>query len=53
VWVETIRVPLAESGQAALRGEWWFSLSVIDVYTRESLLVGAERQTGIGPVRVP
>ncbi len=51
VIVDSLSVPLAADDP---RGDWWFSLSVIEVETRAPIAVnGAERQVGIGAVRVP
>lgn len=54
-FVDTVTVPL---GTAAQPGNWLFSLSILDAFTLEPMLVTlpdgtSSAQVGIGPVRVP
>ncbi len=49
VFVDTVVVPL---GDKAMPGDWLFSLSITDVFTREPMLVNGQNQIGIGPVNV-
>lgn len=49
-FVDTVNVPIADH---PVPGEWWFSIAVTDIATRQPMLVGGHTQTGIGPVNVP
>jgi hypothetical protein len=50
--VDSVTVPLGDRPQP---GDWLFSLSVIDVFTREPMTIAGQNTTqfGIGPVNVP
>ncbi|MCE7946812.1 MAG: hypothetical protein DYG88_05220 [Chloroflexi bacterium CFX4] len=50
-FMDSLRLPLTDSDP---RGAWWFSLSVIDVQTRQPMLVnGTGQQVGIGALHMP
>jgi hypothetical protein len=51
-FVDSVTVPLGDKPQP---GDWLFSLSIIDVFTREPMTVTGQNTTqfGIGPVNVP
>jgi hypothetical protein len=48
-FVDTVSVPL---GANSPPGDWWFSLSISDVYTHEPMNVAGQTQLGFGPVHV-
>jgi hypothetical protein len=50
-FVDTVTVPLGDHPQA---GDWLFSLSIVDLFTRQPMVVAGQNttQVGIGPVHV-
>ncbi|MEP7287616.1 MAG: hypothetical protein ABI947_17825 [Chloroflexota bacterium] len=53
-FIDTVTVKLSDPGVQVQSGNWWFSLSISDVFTHEAMLVGGQNtQIGIGPVSIP